>query len=195
MSGWTSWSAPSRPEPALTSFFFFFRYLIPVAQITFRTGGRGSGSSISSKCHWTSEAKTQWRADLNIYSTFCFKKLQELIRRGRPEDVLAANELVKKMTGYVSGYWSAESLPEFWIVKETLLTLLVASCRSKKKSRIIKKKRRLSWTKFSKRPSCWPRCWTMSSLEKLLAEGIFLRQVNMPSSNWIWHGHADGCCL
>ncbi|KAF9381746.1 hypothetical protein CPB97_007596 [Podila verticillata] len=27
-------------------------------------------------------------------------KLQELIRRGRPEDVLAANELVKKMTGY-----------------------------------------------------------------------------------------------
>ncbi|KAH7033792.1 VHS domain-containing protein [Linnemannia elongata] len=27
-------------------------------------------------------------------------KLQELIRRGRPEDVVAANELVKKMTGY-----------------------------------------------------------------------------------------------
>ncbi|KAI8347466.1 VHS domain-containing protein [Mortierella sp. GBAus27b] len=27
-------------------------------------------------------------------------KLQELIRRGRPEDVLAANELVKKMTGF-----------------------------------------------------------------------------------------------
>ncbi|KAF9206845.1 hypothetical protein BGZ49_001681 [Haplosporangium sp. Z 27] len=27
-------------------------------------------------------------------------KLQELIRRGRPEDVIAANELVKKMTGY-----------------------------------------------------------------------------------------------
>ncbi|KAF9996529.1 hypothetical protein BGZ65_007885, partial [Modicella reniformis] len=27
-------------------------------------------------------------------------RLQELIRRGRPEDVLAANELVKKMTGY-----------------------------------------------------------------------------------------------
>ncbi|KAF9119369.1 hypothetical protein BGW39_000343 [Mortierella sp. 14UC] len=27
-------------------------------------------------------------------------KLQELIRRGRPEDVRAANELVKKMTGY-----------------------------------------------------------------------------------------------
>ncbi|KAF9358751.1 hypothetical protein BGX34_008783 [Mortierella sp. NVP85] len=27
-------------------------------------------------------------------------KLQELIRRGRPEDVLAANELVKRMTGY-----------------------------------------------------------------------------------------------
>ncbi|KAG0251070.1 hypothetical protein DFQ27_009024 [Actinomortierella ambigua] len=29
-------------------------------------------------------------------------KLQELIRRGRPQDVQAANDLVKKMTGYVS---------------------------------------------------------------------------------------------
>ncbi|KAI1316263.1 hypothetical protein EDD11_010171 [Mortierella claussenii] len=30
-------------------------------------------------------------------------KLQELIRRGRPEDVRAANELVKRMTGYKQG--------------------------------------------------------------------------------------------
>lgn len=31
-----------------------------------------------------------------------YQKLQELIRRGRPQDLVEANQLMKVMTGYVS---------------------------------------------------------------------------------------------
>ncbi|KAF9389998.1 hypothetical protein BGX21_011577, partial [Mortierella sp. AD011] len=54
-------------------------------------------------------------------------KLQELIRRGRPEDVIAANELVKKMTGYEQEEkpdYAEEALTELEKIsqKATLLT-------------------------------------------------------------------------
>jgi hypothetical protein len=41
---------------------------------------------------------------IKAYFVF-FQKLQELIRRGRPQDLVEANHLMKIMSGYVSIRW------------------------------------------------------------------------------------------